>query len=98
MRHVTVRVRHARDRVEHGRDPMEHGRDPMEHGRVPMEHGQDRVPEAVRLVGPGDFLGFPTPSVAHHLRNPFTEDFVYPPAGRGGGVPGPHAGPGAVGT
>ena len=28
-------------------------------------------------VGPGDFMGFPTPSVAHHLRNPFEEDLVY---------------------
>jgi uncharacterized cupin superfamily protein len=28
-------------------------------------------------VGPGDFLGFPTPSVAHHLWNPFAEDLVY---------------------
>jgi uncharacterized cupin superfamily protein len=28
-------------------------------------------------VGPGDFLAFPTPSVAHHLRNPFGEDLVY---------------------
>lgn len=28
-------------------------------------------------VGPGDFLGFPTPSVSHHLRNPFAEDLVY---------------------
>lgn len=28
-------------------------------------------------VGPGDFLGFPTPSVGHHLRNPFTEELVY---------------------
>jgi uncharacterized cupin superfamily protein len=28
-------------------------------------------------VGPGDFLGFPTPSVGHHLRNPFQEDLVY---------------------
>ncbi|WP_224242037.1 cupin domain-containing protein [Hyalangium gracile] len=28
-------------------------------------------------VGPGDFMGFPTPSVAHHLRNPFQEDLVY---------------------
>jgi len=22
-------------------------------------------------------MGFPTPSVAHHLRNPFSEDLVY---------------------
>jgi uncharacterized cupin superfamily protein len=28
-------------------------------------------------VGPGDFMGFPTPSVAHHLRNPFAEELVY---------------------
>jgi uncharacterized cupin superfamily protein len=28
-------------------------------------------------VGPGDFMGFPTPSVAHHLTNPFEVDLVY---------------------
>jgi uncharacterized cupin superfamily protein len=28
-------------------------------------------------VGPGDFMGFPTPSVAHHLRNAGSEDLVY---------------------
>jgi uncharacterized cupin superfamily protein len=28
-------------------------------------------------VGAGDFMGFATPSVAHHLRNPFAEDLVY---------------------
>jgi uncharacterized cupin superfamily protein len=28
-------------------------------------------------VGPGDFMAFPTPSVAHHLRNPFKEELVY---------------------
>jgi uncharacterized cupin superfamily protein len=28
-------------------------------------------------VGAGDFMGFPTPGVAHHLRNPFDEDLVY---------------------
>jgi uncharacterized cupin superfamily protein len=28
-------------------------------------------------VGPGDFMGFPTPSVAHHMRNPFETDLVY---------------------
>ena len=28
-------------------------------------------------VGPGDFMGFPTPSVAHHLRNTGAEDLVY---------------------
>ena len=28
-------------------------------------------------VGPGDFIGFPAPSVAHHLRNSGNEDLVY---------------------
>ena len=28
-------------------------------------------------VAPGDFMGFPTPSVAHHLRNPYDEELVY---------------------
>jgi uncharacterized cupin superfamily protein len=28
-------------------------------------------------VKPGDFMGFPTPSVAHHLRNTSAEDLVY---------------------
>jgi uncharacterized cupin superfamily protein len=28
-------------------------------------------------VGPGDFMRFPAPSVAHHLRNPFSEELVY---------------------
>jgi uncharacterized cupin superfamily protein len=28
-------------------------------------------------VGPGDFMGFSTPSVAHHLRNTGTDDLVY---------------------
>jgi uncharacterized cupin superfamily protein len=28
-------------------------------------------------VGPGDFMGFPTPSVGHHLKNPFAEELVY---------------------
>ncbi|MBD1997878.1 cupin domain-containing protein [Leptolyngbya sp. FACHB-541] len=28
-------------------------------------------------VSAGDFMGFPTPSVAHHLRNTGTQDLVY---------------------
>ncbi len=28
-------------------------------------------------VAAGDFMAFPTPSVAHHLRNPFDEELVY---------------------
>jgi len=29
------------------------------------------------VVGPGDFMGFPTPSAAHRLSNPFDEDLIY---------------------
>jgi len=28
-------------------------------------------------VGPGDFIGFPAPSVAHNMRNPGPDDLVY---------------------
>ena len=28
-------------------------------------------------VGPGDFMGFTAPGVAHHLLNPYEEDLVY---------------------
>jgi uncharacterized cupin superfamily protein len=28
-------------------------------------------------VAAGDFMGFPAPGVAHHLRNPYDEDLVY---------------------
>jgi uncharacterized cupin superfamily protein len=41
-------------------------------GRGIAELGDDEVE-----VGPGDFLGFPTPSIGHHLRNPFDEELVY---------------------
>ncbi len=41
-------------------------------GRGIAELGEESVE-----VGPGDFMGFPTPSIAHHLRNPFQEDLVY---------------------
>lgn len=41
-------------------------------GRGIAEVGEEQLE-----VGPGDFLGFPTPSVAHHMRNPFSEDLVY---------------------
>ena len=29
------------------------------------------------FVGPGDFMGFPTPSVAHNMRNPGPGELVY---------------------
>ena len=30
-----------------------------------------------KVVGPGDFVGFPTPSAAHQLRNPYDVEVVY---------------------
>ena len=34
------------------------------------------------VVSPGDFMAFPTPSVTHHLKNPFDEELVYLTNGR----------------
>lgn len=39
--------------------------------------GVAEIGDATMEIGPGDFLGFATPSVGHHLRNPFEEDLVY---------------------
>lgn len=40
-------------------------------GRGIAEIGDEEHP-----VGPGDFLGYPAGTVAHHLRNPYPEDLV----------------------
>jgi uncharacterized cupin superfamily protein len=39
--------------------------------------GVAEIADEQHEVGPGDFLGFPAPSVGHNLRNPFAEDLVY---------------------
>lgn len=39
--------------------------------------GIAEIGEAEHEVGPGDFMGFATPSVGHHLRNDAQEDLVY---------------------
>lgn len=39
--------------------------------------GVARIEEQEYEVSAGDFMGFPTPSVAHHLANPFDKDLVY---------------------
>jgi uncharacterized cupin superfamily protein len=39
--------------------------------------GIARIDGAEYEVGPGDFMAFPTPGVAHHLRNPFAQELVY---------------------
>ena len=39
--------------------------------------GIARIDEQDYEVTAGDFMGFPTPSVAHHMTNPFDEDLIY---------------------
>jgi uncharacterized cupin superfamily protein len=46
--------------------------------------GLAQIGDQEHEVGPGDFIGFPTPSVAHHLRNPFAEELVYLSGGEKG--------------
>ena len=38
--------------------------------------GVVEIDGAEQLVGPGDFVGFPTPSPPHQLRNPFAKSLV----------------------
>ncbi|HKE43301.1 MAG TPA: cupin domain-containing protein [Steroidobacteraceae bacterium] len=40
-------------------------------------HATARIDGQEYPVGPGDFMGFPTPSVAHHLVNTGKEDLIY---------------------
>jgi len=40
-------------------------------------HGVVEINEEEFEVDSGDFVGFPTPSVAHHLRNTGKEDLIY---------------------
>lgn len=42
-----------------------------------LGRGLAEIDEAEFEVGPGDFMAFPTPSVAHHLKNPFEHELVY---------------------
>jgi len=39
--------------------------------------GIARIDDVSYEVGPGDFMAFPTPGVAHHLTNPFDQELVY---------------------
>jgi len=39
--------------------------------------GVARIDDASYEVGPGDFMAFPAPGIAHHLSNPFDTELVY---------------------
>lgn len=40
-------------------------------------HGIARIDDVEYEVGAGDFMAFPVPRVAHHLRNPFDQELIY---------------------
>jgi uncharacterized cupin superfamily protein len=47
--------------------------------------GRAEIEDEIIEVGPGGFMGFSTPSVAHHLTNPYHEDLVYLMGGESSG-------------
>ncbi len=66
-------------RLEPGRDSTQHHYHDADEeflfvlaGRGVAHIGDDRFE-----VGPGDFMGFPAPSPAHSLSNPYDQDLVY---------------------
>ena len=48
--------------------------------------GRIEIDGEVHAVGPGDFVGFPTPSVAHQLTNTGDDDLVYLMGGERSGL------------
>lgn len=48
--------------------------------------GRAEIDDRLYEVGPGDFMGFIAPGVAHHLMNPYEEDLVYLMGGERSGL------------
>ena len=48
--------------------------------------GRAEIGDETFEVGPGDFMGFTAPGVAHHLTNPYEEDLVYLMGGERSGL------------
>jgi uncharacterized cupin superfamily protein len=48
--------------------------------------GRAEIGDKTFEVGPGDFMAFPTPSIGHHLTNPYDADLVYLTGGERGRV------------
>jgi uncharacterized cupin superfamily protein len=73
------RVRLTLGRVAPGRESFAYHAHEADEEFVYILSGRGRaeIGDETVEVGPGDFLGFPTPSVAHHLTNPYDEDLVY---------------------
>jgi uncharacterized cupin superfamily protein len=47
--------------------------------------GRAEIDDEIYEVGPGDFMGFPAPSVGHHLTNPYDKDLIYLMGGESSG-------------
>ncbi len=48
--------------------------------------GRAEIGDRTIEVGAGDFMGFATPSIGHHLTNPYDEDLVYLMGGERGRI------------
>ena len=48
--------------------------------------GRAEIGDKTFEVGPGDFMAFPTPSIGHHLVNPYEEDLLYLMGGEHSGL------------
>ena len=66
-------------RLPAGRDSTEHHYHDADEEFLYVISGRGiaRIGDDVLEVGPGDFMGFPAPSPAHSLHNPYDEDLVY---------------------
>ena len=66
-------------RLPAGKDSFAYHAHMMEEEWVYILSGRGiaEIDGASHAVGPGDFMGFPTPSVPHLLKNPFEEELVY---------------------
>ncbi|HEX7037964.1 MAG TPA: cupin domain-containing protein [Pseudomonadales bacterium] len=66
-------------RLEPGRDSTQHHYHDADEEFIYVLAGRGiaRIGEQRFEIGPGDFMGFPAPSPAHSLTNPFDEDLVY---------------------
>ena len=66
-------------RLEPGRESTQHHFHDADEEFIYVLSGRGvaHIGDARYDVGPGDFMGFPTPSPAHSLENPYQEDLLY---------------------
>lgn len=66
-------------RLEQGRDSTQHHYHEADEEFIYIISGRGtaKIGDAYQEVGPGDFMAFSSPSAAHSIYNPNTEDLVY---------------------